>query len=192
MSALDLHDEALVTQEEAELYLNLEEGSDDQRIKTLINSVSCALLNYTERKFTPAVACVDDYLHFDPAESSYFIIDQLVTEWSPVTTLTSLTIDGTAYTVGDVVIDAYGGLLFLPTAVSTLKKYVKVVINYEAGYAETPPDIKQVVMDTVGFYYKKRFLEYDMDVIDKGGRPDEVFFPESCRKVVRDYTRDML
>jgi hypothetical protein len=105
-----------------------------------------------------------------------------------------LTIDGTAYTVGDVVIDTYGGLLFLPTAVSTLKKYVKVVINYEAGYAATPPDIKQVVMDTVSFYYKRDFLQYTTEVSAalQGGRPDEVFFPESCRKVIRDYTRDML
>ena len=111
MSALDLDAEALVTQDEVELYCALEAGYDDQRVKILVNGVSAAIQNYTERKFTPEVACIDDYLHFDVAESSYNIIDQLLTEWTPVTTLTSLTIDGEAYTVGDVVIDAVAGII---------------------------------------------------------------------------------
>lgn len=190
---LDLHDEALITTAEAEAYMNLEQGYDDQRVKGLINAVSAAVQNYTERKFTPEVACVDEYLHFDVAEAGFQTIDQLMTEWTPLTTLTSITFGGEEYT-SETAIDAYLGLIHLTVAVYTSKKYIPVVITYKAGYAEVPADIKQVVVDTVNFYYKRDFFEYTSEVSAamQGGRPDEVFFPERCRKIVRDYTRDML
>jgi hypothetical protein len=188
---VDLHNEALVTVAEAEAFLNLEAGYDDQRIKGLINTASIALQNYTERKFSPEVACVDEYLHFDAAEMGYQTIAQLVTEWTPLTTLTTVRFNDVAYSSA-MYTDAYLGLISLTVPLVTALQYIPVEITYKAGYAETPSDIKQVVLDTVGYYYKKRFLEYDLDVIDKGGRPDEVFFPASCRKIVRDYTRDML
>jgi hypothetical protein len=188
---IDLHDEALVTVAEAEHYLNLEGGYDNQRVKLLINAVSFAIQNYTERKFTPEVSCVDTYLHFDAAEADYQIIKCLVTEWTPLTTLTSITFDGVTY-ASETATDAYTGLIYLSVPVMTFKEFIPVVITYKAGYSETPIDIKQVALDTIGYYYKRDFLEYASDIVEKGGRPDEVFFPESCRKVIRDYTRDML
>jgi hypothetical protein len=191
MSVIGLHDEALVTVAEAEHYLNLEPGYDNQRVTQLINSASIAVQNYTERKFSPEILCVDSYLHFDAAELGYQTITQLVAEWTPLTTLTSVEFNGVAYT-SSMYTDAYLGLIYLTVPFVTASPYIPVEVTYKAGFADTPDDIKQVVLDTVGYYYKRRFIEYDMEMIDKGGRPDEVYFPASCRKVVRDYTRDML
>ena len=193
MAAVDLIDEALVDVDDAEQYINLEAGFDDQRVKKLINGVSIALQNITERKFTPDVVCQDTRLMFDYCATEFQVIQNIICDWTPVTELTTLTIDGTVYT-SDVGIDPDTGLLVLSVALSTSKEFCPLIIDYKAGYTAVPEDIKQVVLDTVSFYWKRDFLEYDTEVARamQGGRPDESFFPMTTRKVIREYTRDRL
>ena len=85
--------------------------------------------------------------------------NRLVTAHSPITGVTSLTIDGEAIPIAPTPLAA--GYIFSPTAIYLQGRrftpgFQNVVLSYTAGYASTPPEIEQACIELVVLRYKER------------------------------------
>jgi hypothetical protein len=134
-----------------EAWLGLAPGnSDEATLERLITAVSNATESYCSRTFAET-----DYTETRDGSGGY----RLTFRNTPVTAVSSVTIDG------DAVMPSPGapqsGYLFSDTALTLIgqkfcRGLMNVFIAYTAGYATTPGDLEQAVIDWIAHVYREK------------------------------------
>jgi len=200
---MPLSSHALTTLAEAKTYLKLNVTDYDSTIERLINAASEAIEKYCNRHFEKAI-----YTEWYKGHGRQL----LLLNQFPIVSVTSVTIDGSAYTEGednDFTIDSEAGMLFravgwpgnryyggLTQDPMARRRNIKVV--YEAGYVlpkdvspETPRtlpyDLEQACLLLVHFYYKRDIASFGTTFIENGAilRPDA--WPRQVRFLLEPY-----
>jgi len=146
MSAGDLTD-----LDTAKSWLGLTTTASDTLISSLITAVSTFIPNYLGRQILSA-----DYVETYRGNGQH----QLLLRNFPITAVTSVAFAGQTLTTAADPVALTSGLLFDDRAL-TLVGYrfpigLPVVVSYTAGYATTPPDVAQAVVELVGEAFRRR------------------------------------
>jgi uncharacterized phiE125 gp8 family phage protein len=140
----------LTTLANVKAWLALSQGADDAIIARLITAVSTNVQNWLNR--TIALA---SYTETRDGRGGAV----MVLRYAPVVSITALAVDGVAVLAApDLVSAGYrvaGRKLLLNTATFT-RAAANVTVTYQAGYATTPPDIEQAVIEIIALRYKER------------------------------------
>jgi uncharacterized phiE125 gp8 family phage protein len=138
----------MVSLEETKAYLNILRSTDDELLRSLILAASdlCEGPEGTGQTWRRTV--VTNELHSGNS-------DTVVTNRRPVTSLTALSIDGTAQTVGN--FDAETWRIYNPNGVfSSSRRVNNVSVSYVAGGQPVPAGVRNGVLEMVRHLYAMR------------------------------------
>lgn len=169
-------------------YLGITETAADGLIAKLVAAVSHAVATYCDRSFASS-SCT--YVTSGKGGTS------LVLPESPVTAVTSLTIDGA--TVGARTFVGGAGyvlmspVLMLDGGLRFTRGIANVSVAYTAGYSEIPADLDFAVVETVASWFKRR-MRVDEQSKSIGAAGETVSFamgemPQAARFIVDQYRR---
>jgi uncharacterized phiE125 gp8 family phage protein len=188
-----LQSNALITVADAESYLELAPGSDNDRIIMLINSVSTAIESYTARYYVPHVITAEKH---DGSGDIFLMLN-----YAPLIALTKVALrDETDIPVNSIYVDESAGILSISASLSGrvfTEAFANVAVDYTAGYGTVaipaiPADIKQACRDTVAYYWKRDFVEYTAELKQAViGLPTSAF-PNSAKYILDNYQRTQL
>ena len=162
----------LITIDEYKLLEGINSTQFDEKLETLITSVSKLVRTYCNSEFDTYATGAGYTEEFDVQWDTYTV--QL--KYSPVISITSVkerTGQAAAYTqiyasnsspVGyDWYLDKISDSIFRTTENGAYRNWARgvgsVQINYLAGYATTPADLKLAVADIVTYYHKDEWKE---------------------------------
>lgn len=147
-----------VTLEEYKSYAEISSNNDDRKLINLIDTTAAYIKSYCGVDFTSAT-----YTEELDLEGRYIFLGQM-----PATSVASVqyydadgilqTIASTEYRLCGA--EAYLLLTYEAQALIALSKFPEkqVVVEYTAGYASAPLDVKQANMDLVKYYHKSEYL----------------------------------
>lgn len=150
LEILDAPATDLVSLSDTKAHLQVTGTDDDATISALIARASAAITSYIG---APVLA--GSYRETVEAGhgQAYLILTR-----TPVTTVTGVTVDGTALAAGGWRLDAASGLL-ARTSDSRSRPWetrAVVVVEYDAGYAEAPADIQQAALTLIAAAWAER------------------------------------
>lgn len=143
----------LTTLTNVKQYLGLTVATDDALLTRLISALSAFVQTWLGRTIASAayVDTVDGVGGSKLQFANY-----------PVTAVASVKVDGVAVPAAPVpAVRGWSGYVFTPTQIALqgycfTRGYSNVVVNYTAGYATTPLDIEQAVIEVIALRYKQR------------------------------------
>ncbi len=135
----------LTTLENAKQYLGLTAAADDTLLGRLITAASAWIKSFLNRDVLET-AYLDT---FDGTGTPKLMLPQY-----PITSLTSVTVDGVAVDLATLVFR--GAVLTRTDGAIFPMGYGNVAVSYKAGFTAIPADIEQACVEIVGWNYKVR------------------------------------
>lgn len=180
----------LTTVERVKQFLPLSSSNttDDQLLARLVAAASAVVSQYCGRTFTTAS-------HVETRDGTG--ATALVCRQAPITAVTSLTIGGQPLALstqpgqrGYYVSDPITGVIALEGATFTRGRG-NVVLTYTAGFATTPADVEQAVIDLIALKYRGRDR---VGLVSKGIQGETTAFfvgalPADVRQVLDQHRR---
>lgn len=133
---------ALCTLDEVKQYLGIETTSSDVLLTSLIDNASEFISNYTNRVFE-----ITDYSEIRDGSGNA----KIPVYYSPITELTSVIIAGVTYDAKKT-----PNLIYFDNGNIFPIGIMNVTLNYKAGFASTPLDVKQACIELVSYKYKQK------------------------------------
>lgn len=141
---------SFVTLNEVKLWLSIESTNtnNDTLLTSLISSASSWVENWVNRTLSST-----SYTERYNGTGNY----SMMVKNYPITAISSLTVNGAIVSASDGVSVGYvydnNQIIFIGNKIA--KGIQNVAITYTAGYAAIPQDIKQVVIELVGYKFKE-------------------------------------
>ena len=141
----------LTTLQNVKDWLGLESDDDDTLLTRMVSAISEYIQSWLNRDLLTAA-----YTEILDGNGGV----KLMLSNYPVNTVTSLTVDG--QTIPSAVDSQGAGYMVTPNLILLLGSYSftkalqNVVVSYTAGFAVTPPEIEQAVIELIALRYKER------------------------------------
>ena len=145
------------------LGISLSNTDDDAYLTTELTSMSAIVERYCARTFT-----LGSYVE----EVDYYDGDTVIVNSYPITTLTSVTLDGDVLDLSDNPVKVIRADGSLELKEGSFCSYSNVEVSYDGGFDPIPYDIQRVVSDLVHSRYANKFINDPTRRIRSEGIPD--------------------
>lgn len=177
LEILDAPATDLVSLDTAKLHLGIEGDDDDAVLASLIGRASTSIVSY--------LGANPNQGQYRQTEETTVGQSYVILSRAPVASVTAVTVDGAALSENESRLDSASGLLARLSGGRSRcwESRAVVVIEYDAGHADTPADIQQAALTLVSAEWSARGKDPSLKSISIGSIGLTYFTPDAVPSI---------